>query len=244
MKLTIEKQIEKEELLDKGLKKCPKCDKPKPLSEFGKNSGHTDRLQARCKEHDKQYMEIYYQKNKEKLLNCQTENNFKNKEKISTYKKEYYIENREKILIQRIEYDTKPENKIKRKAYVDQNREKITKKQRNRRKTNINYKVLDVLRRRLNGALKGKNKSKNTLALLGCSVDELKQHLEAKFTKGMSWDNHSFYGWHIDHIKPCSKFDLSKESEQIACFHFTNLQPLWMRDNLKKGSKYVILKKS
>ena len=62
--------------------------------------------------------------------------------------------------------------------------------------------------------------------------------MESKFTEGMSWENQGKNGWHIDHKKPCSKFDLSKPEEQKKCFHFTNLQPLWWEDNLKKSDKY------
>ncbi len=61
--------------------------------------------------------------------------------------------------------------------------------------------------------------------------------LAAKFTNGMAWDD---YGdWHIDHILPCISFDLSDENQQKICFHYTNLQPLWATDNLKKGSKIL-----
>ena len=52
----------------------------------------------------------------------------------------------------------------------------------------------------------------------------------------MSWGN---YGkWHVDHIRPCASFNLVNEEEQKKCFHYTNLQPLWAKDNLSKGSKY------
>ena len=53
---------------------------------------------------------------------------------------------------------------------------------------------------------------------------------------GMSWDNMG--KWHLDHIKPCKTFDLSKQEEQLKCFNYKNIQPLWATDNLKKGSKY------
>jgi hypothetical protein len=102
-----------------------------------------------------------------------------------------------------------------------------------RRKVDINFRLLYSLRHRLNMALKGKNKSVSTIKLLGCSIDLFRLHLESKFTKRMSFNN---YGkWHIDHIKPCASFDLSKESEQRKCFHYTNLQPLWAYDNLSKN---------
>ena len=59
---------------------------------------------------------------------------------------------------------------------------------------------------------------------------------ENKFEDGMNWDNQG--EWHIDHIKPCDKFDLSKEIEIEKCFHYKNLQPLWGLDNLSKGARW------
>lgn len=92
------------------------------------------------------------------------------------------------------------------------------------------------MRRRVHHALKGETKSESTLSLLGCSINYLKEYLESKFQQGMTWDN---YGeWHIDHIKPCSAFDLSDPVQQKECFAYTNLQPLWAIDNLKKAYKY------
>jgi len=89
------------------------------------------------------------------------------------------------------------------------------------------------LRVRLIHALKNNVKSKKTIELIGCSVEFLKIHLESQFIEGMNWKN---YGkWEIDHIRPCVSFDLSKKSEQLKCFNYTNLQPLWAMDNRKKG---------
>ncbi len=99
-------------------------------------------------------------------------------------------------------------------------------------------KIKENLRSRLNKALEGKTKSLSTMFLISCDIDYLMYHLQSQFTKGMSWGNYGYYGWHIDHIKPCAKFDLIKESEQKLCFNFKNLQPLWAIDNLRKGSKY------
>ena len=73
--------------------------------------------------------------------------------------------------------------------------------------------------------------------LIGCEIDFLMYHIQKQFTKGMNWNN---YGdWHIDHIKPCALFDLSKSKEQNICFNFKNLQPLWAIDNFRKYIKYV-----
>jgi hypothetical protein len=96
--------------------------------------------------------------------------------------------------------------------------------------------LIGNLRSRIVLALKGNPKLETTMKLVGCSVEFLKQHLEKQFKKDMSWSN---YGkWHIDHIKPCSKFDLSKPEEQRKCFHYTNLQPLWAKENYSKQDNF------
>jgi hypothetical protein len=70
---------------------------------------------------------------------------------------------------------------------------------------------------------------------LGCSLDELRDHIESQFQQGMTWDNWGRQGWHMDHIKPLLHFDLEDETQlRLAC-HYTNLQPLWWRDNILKG---------
>jgi hypothetical protein len=73
--------------------------------------------------------------------------------------------------------------------------------------------------------------------LVGCSVSFFKKYIESKWESGMSWKNHSLRGWHLDHIKPCASFDLNKKNNVKKCFHYTNYQPLWAKDNLSKGKK-------
>jgi len=90
---------------------------------------------------------------------------------------------------------------------------------------------------RLNALLKGRGKKEHFEQYLGCSFEEFKTYLESKFVDGMTWENHSRYGWHIDHIKPCVSFDLSKEDQIRECFNYKNLQPLWAKENLTKSSK-------
>ena len=77
------------------------------------------------------------------------------------------------------------------------------------------------------------------MKLVGCTLDELKNHLEKQFTKGMTWKNYNYRGWHVDHIIPCSSFDLIDPEQQKECFHYTNLQPLWGKDNIKKSNKII-----
>lgn len=91
------------------------------------------------------------------------------------------------------------------------------------------------LRRRLHAALKGDYKQGSAIEALGCSIEELRDKLEAQFEEGMSWDN---YGkWHIDHVRPLANFDLLDPEQLRKVCHFSNLQPLWAEDNLRKGAK-------
>ena len=75
------------------------------------------------------------------------------------------------------------------------------------------------------------------LCLFGCKIDFLMGYLESKFTSGMTWKNHKLYGWHIDHIIPLSSFDLTDRDQYLKACHYTNLQPLWAVDNIRKGNK-------
>jgi hypothetical protein len=104
---------------------------------------------------------------------------------------------------------------------------------------NPRHRIAKNLRTRIAESLKTSNckRSKRTLALLGCSFEYLKNYIESRFLPGMSWANRS--AWHLDHIKPCALFDLTKPEDQAACFHYSNLQPLWATDNLKKGAKIL-----
>ena len=136
--------------------------------------------------------------------------------KNQKYRKLYYLNNKARIL------------KFKKE-------QRISKKRLKREKT-LKNRILNNLRSRLSHALKRNSKSSHTLDYIGCSLSKLKIYLENQFIEGMSWEN---YGkWHIDHIRPCVSFDLSSIEEQHKCFHYSNLQPLWEKDNLSKNDKY------
>ena len=136
------------------------------------------------------------------------------KECLSKDRKKYYQNNKQKTIKQNISYQVA------------------------RCKVDPDFKLLKTLRSRLATALKSKNakKSKSTMELTGCDILFLKGYLEAKFTEGMTWENHG--DWHVDHIRPCCSYDLTLEEEQKKCFHYTNLQPLWAQENLSKGGAY------
>ncbi len=89
----------------------------------------------------------------------------------------------------------------------------------------------------MHSALKGSLKNEHTLNLLGCSIEDFRKHIELQWESWMSWENHGKKTWHIDHIIPIDSFDLTKEEEQKKCFHYTNMQPMYWRDNLIKSNK-------
>ena len=222
------------------MKKCTKCKKIKKETQFWKNKARKDGLNNWCKSCAK----IYEQANSNQIAKNKKKYREQNREKIKEQKQKWNEKNKVKIAKQhRKHYEDHLEEYLARaKKRRKQKRSQISAYDRKYRKkryhTDIKFKILLNLKSRTRSALKGKNKSKPILKLLGCSIEFLKKHLEKEFKPGMTWDNHSRTGWHIDHIKPCDKFDLTKESEQHKCFHYTNLQPLWSEENLKKGSKY------
>lgn len=99
-----------------------------------------------------------------------------------------------------------------------------------------NFRLARNLRKRLRTAMKDNFKTGSAVSDLGLSIDDFKKYLESKFVDGMNWENYGRKGWHIDHIIPLSKFDLSDPNQQKAACHHSNLQPMWWKDNLRKGN--------
>ena len=97
--------------------------------------------------------------------------------------------------------------------------------------------LMKCLRHRLQRVLSGQIKAASALQLLGCPIESFQLYLQSRFLPGMAWSNYGYWGWHVDHIRPCTSFDLSDPEQQRICFHFSNLQPLWGPDNLSKGIK-------
>lgn len=136
-----------------------------------------------------------------------------NKNKILDYQKEYHKINRSKL-------------RVKQTAYV-----------RNRLNTDIKFKLAHGLRDRLRKAIKGNQKSGSAISDLGCSIEKFKLWIEMNWQNDMSWDNYGVKGWHIDHKIPLDSFDLTNKEEFIKACHFSNLQPMWAKDNFSKGNK-------
>ena len=169
-------------------------------------------------------------------ITCQKENYIKRysvkKDHILNKNKEWRCNNKNKVK----EYWKKDSSKRKEyfKEYRIKNRKKRYEYMLKYMKENINYNISHKLRHRLNMALKSQmvRKTNKALELLGCTIEEFKNHLQSLFIEGMSWKNRK--KWHIDHIKACNTFNLSNPEEQKKCFHYSNMQPLWAIDNQRK----------
>jgi len=190
---------------------------------YSKNKEWRKEYRLKHKERDQKTKKLWRLKNKEKIKERMKLYRLKHKERDKKYAKEYRIKNINKI-------------KKRMKSYRIRSRKKIAAYVRTRFKNDIHFRIRMNLRHRIYLALKGTVKSKKTIDLLGISIDNFWSHLESKFKLGMNKNN---YGkkWHIDHVVPCASFDLTKPEEQFKCFHYTNLQPLWAKENLKKGAK-------
>jgi len=246
---------------------CSKCKKSKPLTiEYFRAHKHTrSGFNTQCRQCEKDYRKGYnfrhkkergdYDKEYQRKLRNRNENKIVIPEckKCSNCKEvkasdEFYLCKTRKDGIGcyckkcKKDYEDKNRDKgrIRTKKYYLTHKKEKNEYVRNRLKTDIEFRLLHRLRSRLGLAcsLSGNKKAFRTEELLGCSVHFFKEYMEAKFETGMTWDNHSFHGWHIDHIKPCAAFDLSKPEQQKECFHYTNLQPLWAGDNMSKNSYY------
>ena len=123
------------------------------------------------------------------------------------------------------------------KSYYSKNKSIFQTNYKNYLKNNPQFKIAHNTRVRINKALKCGYKDSSSKELLGCEMDFYKEYLEKQFKPDMNWDNYGSL-WDIDHIRPCATFNLSLEEEQKKCFHYTNTQPLYKKENQTKN-KYT-----
>ena len=210
------------------MKICLKCNIEKDLSDFTNNKTKKDGKCVYCrscyaainkkwrdnnKEADKKIHDKWKSNNLDRVRKSRLKSYYNNHEASKKRARKYKKQNQEQLKIKsRIYANTKYHN-------------------------DLNYRLVRLLRGRIWKALKRNSKYSTSLELLGCSIEELKIYLEKQFVKDMNWQN---YGkWHIDHVKPCSSFDLTDLEQQKLCFHYSNLQPLWAKDNIKKSDKII-----
>lgn len=177
-------------------------------------------------------------------LNCVSYKS-KNPDKIKTYNNEYHAEHREENKIRCFLYRKthKETIRIQNRKWVTINRKKHNQnnnaRAKQRRKEDLGYKLGCYLRSRTTEAVRGNWKNGSVVKDLGCTIEELRHYIESKFQYGMTWDNWSVSGWHIDHVIPLASFNLADRTQFLKAAHYTNLQPLWAKDNLRKGNHVI-----
>lgn len=220
-------------------KKCTKCGKYKPRNAFYQWPAR-GWIAGMCKVCKKQYM-LKYRKEHAKELAV----------KAKAHNKTYFADpvNRARNLAgahRRYMEQRMPRLAKVQKYYQEHRAEKIAYAVRyvaRRKLTDPAYKIKHNLGCRLNVLLRkiGERKRCSTMSLVGCTATELKLYLEGLFQLGMTWANYGkkqgTWGWDIDHIIPCIAFDMTDTKQQKDCFHWTNLQPLWHPDNLRKHAR-------
>lgn len=173
----------------------------------------------------KQYQKSYRLKNKERLRVMNKEYRLENKEAISKQRAKYRAENSEKVKAQNKKTWQKHGKKYTAAGY---------KRKVERLKTDIKFRLQETIRARMTAAIKGNVKTGSAIKLLGCSIADFKKYIEQQFQPGMTWDNWSLFGWHLDHIKPMKNFDLSDPKQLAEVCHYTNIRPLWAELNLAR----------
>jgi len=250
-------------------KVCSKCGIEKEICEFHKCSKTLSGYRAKCKLCINEESRDYSQNNREIRNKIQQEWRSNNEEKVKEYRKKYYDNDPEKNRKKSREWRENNKDKVKKqlkkyyennleyhkerkKLWIEKNKERRNEYQKNWRKNNkehINYykksrykndllhKLIINCRNRINSFLKTKNiaKTNKTFEIIGCIPEDLKKYIETQFKNGMSWDNRS--EWHIDHIIPLSSAKTEEEIYKLC--HYTNLQPLWASENMKKSNKLL-----
>lgn len=207
-------------------KVCRKCGQEKTLDCYGKQRNG---LKSWCKPCENARTREWYEKNREKrnIKACQWAAN--NKEKVNAAKRA----RRARIKASLPPKEQKP--KFDKNEWMKNNKDKLAGYRRKWLSSDPKNAMADRVRRRINDFMKkmGYKKNNKTHKIIGCTWDELKLHIELQFTDGMSWENRS--EWHIDHIIPLAS--AKTEEDVIRLNHYTNLQPLWAEDNLRKSDK-------
>lgn len=226
-------------------KQCTKCGQSKLLNEFAVRSSRPSgrvsccrmclkayREQPNIKEKYKIKQKTYLENHKEEKSNYDKNLN-KDPEaraKRSELGRAQYERNKSDILARNKNYRERPD--IKKKLF-----ENRLKKLNEQYKNDLDFKLRVVLRARLRRLLKEGPKVGSAVSDLGCTTQEALLYIESKFEPGMTWENWSKFGWHLDHIVPLVSFDLTDREQFLKANHYTNLQPLWAHDNLVKGAR-------
>lgn len=217
---------------------CSICGIEKSSHEYQKNKCSKTGYRSECSECSKEKKKKI---SKDKIKSYHKKFRELNREKLNKKQKEYYKNNIDKERERRKKYNIinkntthkrEPEPKL---PWRQKNKEIFNQKRRERYKYDILYKLSINVRNRLNSYVSSTNyrKKSKTFEIIGCTPLELKEHIENLFCDGISWENKC--DWHIDHKIPLSHAKSEKEIYMLS--HYSNLQPLWANENLRKKDK-------
>lgn len=210
------------------MKKCSKCKQEKPLELFCKSSVAKDGLNPWCLRCRQEYKKKWVSENSNKVIQDNHQWYSKNRDKKALMRKKYYIANKERVRALSNSWREANRSRVNKNSY----RARVA-----RMANDISFRLKILVWKRIYCALKANKGGKRTEFIIGCTIQELKAHIESLFQPGMSWENWSKDGWHLDHILPLSSFDLTNPKELKKACHYNNLQPLWAKDNLSKSNK-------
>jgi hypothetical protein len=221
-------------------KVCSKCKKETKVCDFYKRKDSKDGYRSDCKDCFNERC-LEYRLDNVDIIKDRRKRYFQNNKKVLLEKKRLWRKNNPEQYKKQVKNywdNVKVIQNEKKKVWIKNNREKYNNYWVNRKKEDPEFKLLLNMRSRLSGYLKILNitKKNKTFDIIGCSPQFLKEHLEGRFTEGMTWDLLGQH-IHIDHIIPLSS--AKTEDELYRLCHYTNLQPLWAEDNLKKGNKIL-----
>jgi hypothetical protein len=133
------------------------------------------------------------------------------------------------------------------KRYKERHRKKVRAYKRGydnkTRRGDYRVKLISIVRSRVANALKVVRDrgrvpaSRGAWRFVGCTLGELVAHLESQFAEGMSWSNFGRGGWHVDHMFPVAKADLTDNAQLLAAFNWRNCRPAWETENLRKSAR-------
>lgn len=226
------------------IKVCVNCKKELPLNEFYlKPNGKYHSWCNSCRKEKKHQWDIEHTEHRRKYRKDNHDHIKEvndiyldaHREQINEKARNDYPKNKERIAA----HARLPKSRERQRKYRQSHKKEINKGIKRYYENNPLAKLARDLRSRTNRVLNGNRKDKGLWSYLGCDEATLRIHIESKFTEGMTWENHSFHGWHIDHIIPCNAFDFNLDLHKRACFHYTNLQPMWGKLNISKHANYL-----
>ena len=232
------------------LKTCSKCGKTYPATTeffYCKASGR-DGLYPRCKtcmaihsqgyyaahkEERLAYSRAYYASHREERLACHRAYSAAHREEIVARDRAYYEVHKEHVAA------CQAAHKEARRARLQRNRAHINEVERQRLQASPALRISEAISRGIRNTLHNSKAGRPWESLIGYTLDDLRQHLQARFQIGMSWENYGLGGWVIDHVRPIASFHFgtADDPEFKECWALENLQPMWWSDNQRKSAR-------